>query len=656
MELSFLYIQKYARVEDVGLNFLSDFKIYFDKENRLISIHKQRDHSEQFYKRYDANITAVSSIVGQNGVGKSTILRFIRANFIESAGGVHAPCVVGIYDRANDQHYVYTHKIEEPGLAEDSIQPIFRIIENKRTALEGMEVFQSINAFEDITVINYSGLLDLSPDEQEYQGSYNISTNRLAYTATQSYTGEDLRFNYNEIDIFRTQEVERQIRFYEHFKETIPFELPDFIVIRLKFFNRTKLRRDLNDNWIQLQNQLEELSRKDKTAEVLQEIEAKNKGKENILKLVELLNAFEKELRDDDLPKLKYTIYELLFYSFAQNDYQFYRNYSAIEVVLNRYFNKIKEDRPKTAGERIRLFFELNNEYVNQEMKQEYSPVYVDYDKILPLLEQLGDKVGEYHSWDNRVYLELNDKSNLDLLFKIFNAHTNALNTGFLDFFWTLSSGQQTLFSLYSRFYDIIHRTKTWTNLEIKNNILILLDEAEISLHPEWQRTFLDDFLTVISEIFKEKNIQIIFTTHSPFVLSDLLLSQINFLKYDVKSEKGILVKNPLEEQKSTFGASISTLLQDSFFMKDGFSGSLVISEMDKFMDFIINKDVSELKKAYDYIDWFVQQIGEPIVKNKLIQIIESRLAVDLLNTSSRLDDIENRLKNIEEGGEDGQD
>mgnify|MGYP006169918183 CR=1 FL=1 len=40
---------------------------------------------------------------------------------------------------------------------------------------------------------------------------------------------------------------------------------------------------------------------------------------------------------------------------------------------------------------------------------------------------------------------------------------------------------------------------------------------------------------------------------------------------------------------------------------------------MDQFIDFILNADISDLKKDYDYIDWFINQIGEPIVKNKII-------------------------------------
>lgn len=52
---------------------------------------------------------------------------------------------------------------------------------------------------------------------------------------------------------------------------------------------------------------------------------------------------------------------------------------------------------------------------------------------------------------------------------------------------------------------------------------MILIDEGDTLFHPEWQRTYLNDLLKGLKIIFKNtSSIQIIFTTHSPFVTSDL--------------------------------------------------------------------------------------------------------------------------------------
>lgn len=83
-----------------------------------------------------------------------------------------------------------------------------------------------------------------------------------------------------------------------------------------------------------------------------------------------------------------------------------------------------------------------------------------------------------------------------------------------------LSSGNlyliQRLISLLGQMYAVY----TLNNLELNQLCqtpgLLLIDEAENHLHPKWQKTFLNSIL----EIFP--NLQIIVTTHSPFIVSSV--------------------------------------------------------------------------------------------------------------------------------------
>jgi hypothetical protein len=52
--------------------------------------------------------------------------------------------------------------------------------------------------------------------------------------------------------------------------------------------------------------------------------------------------------------------------------------------------------------------------------------------------------------------------------------------------------------------------------------ILLLLDEAESHLHPEWQRTILPTLLVVGQELVDELSIQIVANSHEPMVLASL--------------------------------------------------------------------------------------------------------------------------------------
>ncbi|KAA6314072.1 hypothetical protein EZS27_035257 [termite gut metagenome] len=88
--------------------------------------------------------------------------------------------------------------------------------------------------------------------------------------------------------------------------------------------------------------------------------------------------------------------------------------------------------------------------------------------------------------------------------------------------------------------------------------------------HPEWQRTYIHDLLDYMRKINPKdikniKGINVIFVTHSPFILSDIPNSNI------VRLEKGKVKK--YNEGEKTFGANIHDLLASEFFMKKGFMG-----------------------------------------------------------------------------------
>lgn len=101
------------------------------------------------------------------------------------------------------------------------------------------------------------------------------------------------------------------------------------------------------------------------------------------------------------------------------------------------------------------------------------------------------------------------------------------------------------------------------SKLTIKPNILYLLDEPETYMHPELCRTFLSRLDSILKNRVADTDVQIVITTHSPLLLSDVLPEQITRLDLD---ELGYcLVKNGTG--KAYFGANIHTILADGFFL-----------------------------------------------------------------------------------------
>lgn len=64
-----------------------------------------------------------------------------------------------------------------------------------------------------------------------------------------------------------------------------------------------------------------------------------------------------------------------------------------------------------------------------------------------------------------------------------------------------------------------------------KQNVLVLIDEPEISLHITWQKEFLNDLLKII----KIQNIQVLIATHSPSIINDRWDLVYNLEKVDQK-------------------------------------------------------------------------------------------------------------------------
>jgi len=203
-----------------------------------------------------------------------------------------------------------------------------------------------------------------------------------------------------------------------------------------------------------------------------------------------------------------------------------------------------------------------------------------------------------------------------------------------------LSSGEKTLFSQFVNLFMVITENK-------KQEYILFLDEPDNTLHPQWQKEYLNLLIEFLKANFKNKNFYIILTSHSPFLLSDIPKQNIIFLD---KDEKGnCKVVDGLKEKKQTFGANIHTLLSDSFFMEDGLMGEFAKGKIDEVIDYLNGKNTKI--KNDDEAQKLVNIIGEPIVKNQLQRMLDSnRLKkvdeVDVIKKSmeamqKRLDELE---------------
>lgn len=194
----------------------------------------------------------------------------------------------------------------------------------------------------------------------------------------------------------------------------------------------------------------------------------------------------------------------------------------------------------------------------------------------------------------------------------------------FLSFSWGLSSGENLLLNLFGKLLHLLKKDSkgyylsqgSYPDLPVKNAV-VMLDEAEVSFHPEWQRRYFKAFLNFIKwDICRHgTHVQLIIATHSPIILSDIPKQNTVFLKYDNEAKKTICVK-----EEETFAANIFSLYNNAFFMGE--------SEIGAFAERKLCRLVRAIHKLFDTPDVPSEEkkknllrqisiIGDPYIRHK---------------------------------------
>lgn len=242
-----------------------------------------------------------------------------------------------------------------------------------------------------------------------------------------------------------------------------------------------------------------------------------------------------------------------------------------------------------------------------------------------------------------------------------------------------LSSGErQKIYSLNSIIYHLSnldsvskhHNIRILEKPIVYENVNLILDEIELYYHPEFQRNFITDLLDFIknAKFQSIKSINVLFLTHSPFILSDIPSTNILFL--DVEETEieidGVTVKRmlatPQQHIKNTFAANIHELFRSGFFMKTT-QGAFALSKITEIIEFCDKVDkafdeteLSRLKEKYNVVKEnfksIVDLIGEDyivnVLKNNILQVEKKLCSKEdfLKNRYNELEDELNKIKN----------
>lgn len=185
-----------------------------------------------------------------------------------------------------------------------------------------------------------------------------------------------------------------------------------------------------------------------------------------------------------------------------------------------------------------------------------------------------------------------------------------------------ISSGERAIYTFVSRLMGVIFNKQGEIHNAVINKIIfnkefdgktiiILLDEPDLQLHPEWQQKFISLLLDLLYAYFPKVKFQIILTTHSPILLSDIPRKNVIFIN---KNPDGKSVVCSDLNLKETFAANIHTLYNNSFFLDGVPIGEFAKHKIEEIYDRIESGQIDN-NTLYD-----IYRIGEPILRNILLQ------------------------------------
>lgn len=172
-----------------------------------------------------------------------------------------------------------------------------------------------------------------------------------------------------------------------------------------------------------------------------------------------------------------------------------------------------------------------------------------------------------------------------------------------------LSSGErQFYYAVSTLIYHTLNIKSVPTNRVNYQNIIFILDEIELSFHPEYQRTFIYNIISLINRLQLNKFIHfhIFLTTHSPFILSDIVRPNILYLNRGEQCNNNDFI-NP-------FGANINDILSQSFFLSNGFTGEYAKNKILSLANYLSSNDEQNDDWNNQKAIFLLRNISEPIL------------------------------------------
>ena len=328
--------------------------------------------------------------------------------------------------------------------------------------------------------------------------------------------------------------------------------------------------------------------------------------------------------------------YEVLYsQSLVSSSYKFsfgVSNYSIPEKYLNdweerEFFSclvlkiivKICEDFKccLSDGEIERYFIDGNYLHLFDKIKKEIEEGKKDFiDSLVNFLNYLEQFIHKYKikEYSDGTKSRIVEKNALDLKYYGFRAID--------EFYYNMSTGEANILKVMSYV--------KWLQMNSSQGTCqLVVDELEAGMHLEWSRTLINFLVNYINEINRigGMNFQFIFTTHSPYMLSDIKPGNVIMIEKNQATgySEGKVLQN-------TFAKNIQEIMKDNLI--DNIYGDFALAKIDSMIS-ILNGEVQEGNEEELLKE--IHLISEPILRNKLLDMYDKKYNTSEFNIEKQL-------------------
>jgi len=573
-KLVFIYVKNFLNFAPISLNLSNEF--FCQIIGKTLTIHKR----DNFFKDLLGDcVVDINVIAGENGIGKTQLLKMLAELTCGSTtlDYISVYEYVMVYQTANNELVLSTN-IDVEYYPEPL--PGFALIENDNITSP---------------VVYYSPFLDFNPlDINTREKRKPIIDISLSH-----YVMQDTEQIQKKMEIISTiltlksNSILRQIDFVAQkpLGVEIPFSLPNSVYVR---FNRLVVEReDISIDDRQLFDKLTAYCatffREAENMQLSQSIKAKLMLYRNLLSLFFLSVNNQKSQ-------------SILHHRFGDG--------------LISEIDAYEGEDPNALIELFQRFFKSDDVFMNGIFERLA-------DLAMSLIDTKESAI-DFGSSNNHLTISVQaaDQRLIRLLKEMSEPEDNPSNkyiakelVHFISFDWrNLSSGEKSFLDLFARLFDAKKR------LNNRNDtVIVLLDEAEVGFHPEWQKRFVLNLITFLNAVFKGYSLQVIIATHSPLVLSDFPIERVHLFRREGEQiVRGIAF--------GTFAQNVSELLAKDFFIDTTLIGNLSKLYIDNILETIHSLDGNIPNAKLNEIITRIEKIDEPVIKKLLIDSLRQKI------------------------------